>query len=53
MSRTQRFARGVTVWLVTGALMFACSVTGCRTDDGNPGDSPSKGFDKCLNKGDC
>lgn len=50
---TQKVVRTVVVWVVAGGLMFLCSVTGCRTNDGNPNDKPSKGFDKCLNQGDC
>lgn len=53
MDRKRKVAQVLTTWLLAVGFALACSLAGCRTNDGNPGDSPSKGFDKCLNHGDC
>ena len=42
----------LTISAIAVALALSMS-TGCKTNDGNPDDSPSKGFDKCLNSADC
>jgi len=53
MSGTQKVARVATRLVLTVALMTVCGMTCCKTNDGNPGDDPSKGFEKCLGRGDC
>ena len=53
MSKTQKAAQAAVVWIVAIGLMGVMSLSGCKTNDGNPTDSPSAGFSKCLQKGDC
>lgn len=50
---THRLARAAT-WTLIATILFAImSLDGCKTNDGNPTDSPSAGFSKCLQHGDC